>query len=48
MFCYSVMLPLSTNLGSLGITTPWLAAWLPLMMSCLLGFGLIRLKERLV
>ncbi len=45
LFFYSVLVPVGTNLGSLGLLPPFVAAWLPLCVAVALGIGLLQRKE---
>ena len=45
-FAFFVMDGIALSVGELGIVTPWLAAWLPVMVFGLLAFYLISKSER--
>jgi lipopolysaccharide export system permease protein len=47
LFAYSVLMPLSSQLGSLGLLPVKLAAWLPLGVATILALGLLGLKQQL-
>jgi lipopolysaccharide export system permease protein len=46
IFCYSVLVPFATNIGSLGIVPPFIAAWLPLVLTLGLACGIVVPNKR--
>lgn len=45
LFIYSILIPFSTNLGSLGLVPPLVSAWLPLSLTLMLSLGMVKLSE---
>jgi lipopolysaccharide export system permease protein len=46
LFCYSITIPFSANLGTLGILPPELVAWLPLLFASLVAVGILQIRWR--
>lgn len=45
LLLYNIMVPVSASLGNIGILPEFVAALLPLALSCLAGLGIIRLRR---
>ncbi len=46
IFIYSILVPFTSNFGSLNLLVPWLVAWLPLVLTVLLAMALLKLRPR--
>lgn len=46
LFVYLVSVPFATNLGSYGLVSPLVAAWLPLLVAIGVGLGIHRLRHQ--
>lgn len=46
IFIYSILVPFTSNLGSLNLVAPWLMAWLPLFVVIVLAALLMELRPR--
>lgn len=45
VFLYSILNPFATNLGTVNILPPWIVAWVPLLVTILVAWGILKLSE---